>query len=158
MLTASRVRDVLKYDPDTGRFAWRATRGGRSGDAGYINCWGYRVIMIDGRNYRGNRLAWLYTHGETPAGEIDHINMVRDDDRIANLRLATRTLNNANRRRYRNNASGFKGVVQVGKRWRAEIRLNRQSKHLGYFDTAEEAHAAYVTAAHRTFGEFARAA
>lgn len=158
LLTADRLRKLLHYNPETGRFTWLELRGRRRRAAGYVNSWGYRVIMIDGRNYRANRLAWLYVRGELPADEIDHINMVRDDDRFTNLRPATRTLNNANRKPYRNNSSGFKGVVRRGNRWRAEIRLNRKSIHLGCFATPETAHAAYAAAAEKLFGEFARAA
>lgn len=75
-----------------------------------------------------------------------------------NLRLATISENNANARRRSDNQSGYKGVRWDEKTgtWRARIGLNGKRFSLGYFDTPEEAHAAYCTAARELFGEFAR--
>lgn len=84
---------------------------------------------------------------------MDHINGIRDDDRWANLRPATTTLNNANSRRRRDNLSGYKGVRMHAGSGRWQARLKQAS--LGLFDTAEAAHAAYCQAANTTFGEFA---
>jgi hypothetical protein len=94
--------------------------------------------------------------GEWPTGLIDHQNGDGTDNRWANLRLATSSLNAANSRRRSDNTSGFKGVSRCrGARWRASIQLNGKFKHLGHFDTPEEAHAVYCAAAANYFGEFA---
>ena len=100
-MNVDRLHDVLHYDPLTGVFRWRVARGSRAaGDvAGGISGAGYRQIGIDGRYYQASRLAWLYTTGEWPDGEIDHKNGVHDDNRWDNLRDVTHTENNQNQRR-----------------------------------------------------------
>lgn len=151
-LTAERLRELLHYDPETGLFTRRVNRQGRWGKAGtiagHINPHGYRVIWI-GANYAAHRLAWLYVHDAWPEGQIDHINRVRSDNRIANLRSVAPSENIQNRGRHGNNASGFKGVFRKkgGRRWTAQITVNRRQLHLGNFESAEEAHAAYCKAA-----------
>src|SRR5687768_770720 len=110
MLTAEKLRELMDYNPDTGVFLYRKRRGRRSAglEAGSI-VKGYRLISL-GKQYSAHRLAWLYVYGEWPAGDLDHINCVRDDNRIANLREATDSQNNANRTLAPKNSSGFKGV------------------------------------------------
>jgi hypothetical protein len=95
-----------------------------------------------------------------PAGEVDHINGVRADNRIANLRLATMSQNRANAKRRSDNRSGLKGVSWCAPRskWRAQIKTGGRSQHLGLFGSAEAAHAAYSREATRVFGEYARLA
>jgi hypothetical protein len=160
-LNVCRLREVLHYNPETGVFTWLVSAGRvRAGDvAGSIsNPRRYRNISIDGRKYLAHRLAWLHTTGEWPPVFMDHINGDTSDNRIANLRPATQTQNRANTRRASNNASGFKGVCWHRRKWRAQLIVNGVLYHLGLFDTPEKAHAAYVTAAEKHFGKFARAA
>ena len=113
-LTAERLREVLDYGPDTGVFTWKIRTNSRVkvGDvAGALRPDGYIQISIDGRLHRAHRLAWLYVTGESPPDQIDHINGVRDDNRIANLRLATSAENKQNLRRAKSrNKTGFLGV------------------------------------------------
>ena len=163
-VTAERVRDLLDYDPVAGIFHWRIPVGsgpGRkaAGDvAGSVIPAGYRLIPMDGEKLYAHRLAWLYIHGEWPADEVDHRNLNKDDNRIANLREATGSLNKANRRGRRDSAAGLKGVERKRDRWAARICKEGQRMHLGTYDTPEEAHAAYAKAARELFGEFARVA
>ena len=153
-LTAERVRELLHYDPKTGEFTWRVSRGGgvKAGDiAGTINkTKGYRNIWIGG-NYKAHRLAWLYVHGTWPEDQIDHINHVKTDNRIANLRPATNGQNMQNRPHQRNSPSGFKGVLGRSKSGRlpAKIAANGKQIWLGHFDSPELAYAAYCAAAAR---------
>ena len=158
-LTAERLRELLHYDPETGVFTNRISRRRvRAGDvAGGLDGKGYVLIGIDKVKYRAHHLAWLYVHGEWPPDEMDHKDLVRHHNWITNLRLATQAQNNANRRKYRNNKSGFKGVYSSQGRWRAMIRIDRRGRHIGCFDTPEEAHAAYVAKAKELFGEYANA-
>jgi len=101
---ADYVRKRLDYDPETGVFIWKPQPGDKRWNARYagevagsISNHGYRRINIDGKQYMAARLAWLYVYGEWPQNEIDHINRLRDDDRLVNLRDVTHTENNNNK-------------------------------------------------------------
>lgn len=147
----------MDYDPETGVFRWRVDRGhmAKKGDiAGTYTAKGYRIIMVLGKRYYAHRLAWLCANNEWPPDEVDHANGCKDDNRISNLRLAVKSQNGANKPIQRNNTSGFKGVSFHKATGKFQAGLRR--KFIGYFDTAEEAHAAYCAAAEKHFGEFAR--
>lgn len=162
----ARVKDCLHYDPETGIFTRRKRTGSRAkigAIAGTSSTGGYLRIGLDGRDFAAHRLAWLYVHGVMPPAQLDHINGVRTDNRIANLRLASHAENMHNSRP-RKSASGLKGAHLLRRRlaagwsrpWTSEILKNGKNFHLGYFATAEEAHAAYVKAARELHGDFAR--
>jgi hypothetical protein len=159
MLQQSRLKDLLDYDPETGVFRWKVSRGGMAAGAlaGRLNK-DYLEITVDGRSYQSHRLAWLYVFGLWPSDELDHTNMVKHDNRIANLRDATRGQNKTNGKRYCTNTSGFKGVSFHKKRnkFRAYIYTNYKHNHLGYFLTAQEAADVAYQAAVKAYGEFAR--
>jgi hypothetical protein len=112
--------------------------------------------MVDGHKYQEHILVWLAETGTFPERGLDHINGNRADNRFANLRLATAQQNNENIGRRRDNTSGFRGVslTKTG-RWMAQIQSKGVKKHLGYFDTPEAAHAAYVQSATNTFTHYA---
>lgn len=161
--TYERVTALLHYEPATGVFTWRDTVPCRNTVAGAVaGCVGkngYRSIGIDGGKQRANRLAWLWMTGDWPERLVDHRNGIKTDDRWENLRHATKGQNNSNSRRKSNNRSGYKGVVcRPWGKWTAQITIGRKHKHLGTFDTPEAAHAAYVAAANRDHGAFARMA
>jgi hypothetical protein len=151
-LTQERLKELLHYDPETGVFTNRATRNqlAKAGtEAGFVTSpQGYRSIGIKGRQYRSHRLAWLYVYGAWPEGDIDHINGVCDDNRIANLRDVSTSENCQNQRTVRSNSkSGLIGARQFrpGK-WQSQIKVNGRCIHLGTFYSPEEAHAAYIAA------------
>jgi hypothetical protein len=127
--------------------------------AGWINNFeGYRYIRFDGKNHSAHRLIWVYHYGEIPKGlTIDHKNHITNDNRLENLRLATRNQQVHHRRLGKNNKSGFKGVTwhKFSGRWRARIGVNGKQIFLGYFDCPKEAHAAYCRAADEYHDEFA---
>lgn len=157
MITQEYLLKHFIYDPEVGQFINRIGRG-RSliGEhAGTIHPYGYRQIQILGYIYKEHRLAWLYVYGDMPE-EIDHKNGNRSDNRISNLRVVTRSQNNANSERPTGTA-GLRGVTWFDRdqKWKAQIKVGGRSKHLGYFDTVEEAHAVYLTAAEYHFGEHA---
>ena len=158
MIDAETLRSLLHYDPDTGVFTWRVSRygGARAGNiAGNIRKTGYKGIKVYGKLYFAHRLAWLYVYGEWPSNFIDHINCIEGDNRIANLRLANNSQNQANSRKHK---IGFpKGVRKRGNKYQARIRVNTVEKHLGYYDTIEQAQAAYCEAAQKEFGAYHRA-
>jgi hypothetical protein len=116
---------------------------------------GYWYIKIDGCDYQSSRLAFFYMTGEWPVGEVDHINRKRADDRWDNLREATGSQNRVNRES-NGNSTGFKGVTfdtKYLKPYIAKIQINGVSKYLGSFETAEEAHSVWYSAACTAFGK-----
>ena len=164
MLSVARLRDVLHYSPDTGKWRWLVsfTNGIISGMvAGSIGKDGYRKIGIDGVSYRSIRLAVLYMTGRWPKDQVDHIDGNPINDRWENLREADLIQNQHNSRKHRDRSSSFKGMTKSktprSKPYIARIKVGDRRLFLGYFVTPEEAHAAYVAAAEKHFGEFARA-
>ena len=145
MITAERLREVLDYDPETGVFT--RAKGGYgffSGSIAGSKNKGYIRIKVDGKLYGAHRLAWLYVNGTLPDGDIDHINRVRTDNRISNLRVASDAENAQNKSKYRNNKSGVAGVYwhKLTEKWAAQIRVNGVSIHLGCYRDIDEAKAA----------------
>lgn len=143
LITQERLKSLLTYSPDTGEFCWRVRRGGKAilgGLAGSRSCEGYIHIQINRKKYKAHRLAWLYVHGEHPI-EIDHINRIKDDNRISNLRSVTHAQNGQNQNRPKNNTSGHIGVDfhKRSSRWRARVKIDGKLRDIGYFDTKEAA-------------------
>lgn len=159
-LTAARLREILDYDPKTGVFVWKISiRRMRAGDvAGCLTKNGYVVIRIEQRNYLAQRLAHLYMTGEWPPAGMDHRDLVRSNNRWANLRPADQAQNMWNFGPKASNTSGFKGVWLDKRRgkWVAETTVRQKKVHLGSFATPEAAASAYAAAAARLHGEFAR--
>lgn len=157
MLTLARLRELLVYDPISGVFRWIARAGRcRAGDiAGCDDGQGYVVIRIDGKPYKAHRLAWLYMTGEWPEDLIDHINGERSENRWANLREASQSQNQANKRVILS-STGHKGVYWSKKkmRFRARVKKDGVIHEVGFFRTADAAHEAYQIAARSLFGEF----
>jgi hypothetical protein len=162
-LTAERVREVLHYDPETGVFTQKVRTSSRvkvGGVVGGTNAAGYRMIHIDNQRHYSHRLAWLYMTNEWPSKQMDHINGIRSDNRFANLRQATSHENARNVKRQSNSALCWKGISfdKNKKKWMAKITVEGHQINLGYFPMPQIAHFAYVMAAEKYFGEFARAA
>jgi hypothetical protein len=157
MLAPINVKDMkvrLSYDGETGIFTYK--NGRKSGQrAGCLNGQGYRRLCIRSTYIAEHRAAWAMHYGSFPGEILDHINGIKSDNRICNLRLATPSQNVANRGLKSNNTSGLKGITKLPHgRWQAQIRIDGKSKYLGSFDTKEDAAAAYAVVAGRAFGEF----
>lgn len=164
------VRRDLDYNPGTGVFIWKPktpdVRGWNTRYAGKEAGWEisptrrYRSIRVAGEEHSAHRLAWLLTYGRWPEGDTDHINCDKSDNRIANLREATRSENSANRPPPAHNKSGVKGVhfERSRQKWKAFIRKDWKMINIGRYDTKAEAIAARLEAEQRIYGEFARAA
>lgn len=150
-----------EYSPDSGLFRWRIETHGYGGKkypgdiAGTIKA-GYVVLAIGKSRFRAHRIAWLITYGEFPDDDdIDHANRARSDNRIFNLRLKSRSLNNHNAPKRSDNSSGFKGVSwsKSKQRWWAKINVDKEMHHIGYFNDFREAVEARYAAELRLTGE-----
>ena len=156
ILTHQELTDLLHYDHHTGLFTWKMSRGSRAkigGTAGTLNPDGYIQISLNKQIFKAHRLAWFYVHHQWPENLIDHINNIPNDNRLINLREASRKQNAENRGKGANNTSGFKGVhwhIQARK-WRARIQHNGKHIHLGFFEKPELAFDAYKTAEKKLF-------
>lgn len=157
--------DRLEYDPNTGIFRWRAdAKLGRRADragcvAGHVHL-KERYVRITYKRviYSAAVLAWRIMHGVEPELEMDHINGNPTDNRLCNLRLATRAQNLVNTKA-RKNSSGIKGVswYAAGKKWRAQIKVNGKTHYLGAYSSKEEAAEKYRAASLKLHGEFSSA-
>jgi hypothetical protein len=159
-ISQDRLKELLHYDPVTGHFTWKVRTSNRIriGDRGgsLKECGRYRQIKVLGVVYLEHRLAWFYMTGELP-DYVDHDNTDGTDNRWDNLRKCTQTQNMANTNLKSFNKTGYKGVfcLEPGKKWKASIKLNGKTKHLGIFDSPEMAHEFWCLAADMIYGEFA---
>jgi len=150
-INSTLLHEVLKYDPDTGIFTWNKKISKRNVVGRPAGCLrnGYITIDLFNKRYQAHRLALIYVYGHCDSKDVDHINGIKNDNRISNLRFATRSENKQNRLSIQpNNKSGYTGVDwhKSSNSWRATITTMRKQKHLGTFKTKEEAHAAYLEA------------
>lgn len=147
-LTADRLRELLKYDPITGLFTWRASPGRRIrvGTIAGSFATKYVEIGVDGGCYRAHRLAWLYMTGAWPT-EVDHRNENKHDNRWTNLRDASRMLNVLNQAKASSSkkSTDRRGVFRSASgRWFSRLKLRGRIYHLGTFDTQDEAEREYL--------------
>jgi len=168
-LTAEIARELLTYNPDTGKLLWkeRPVKYFKNQNPSYAKRWNNRWVgkeaftsinrnkksnhrRLQGRvlskRYYAHRITWLIYYGEWPKNQIDHINQDATDNRIKNLRDVTNAENNKNKTLQNNNKTGYLGVSKRHGKYRAEINVNNIRKHLGYYDTVEEAAAARAVA------------
>ena len=150
MLTAERLKQLVSYDPETGVFTNSTPRkkvrvGEVAGALDKSN--GYIKLTIDRRHYFAHRLAFLFVTGAWPTGIVDHINGNKTDNKLANLRQGSRELNQQNMRKANNaSSSGLLGAFKKRDKWESKIKVHGKVIRLGAFDTAEQAHHAYVQA------------
>lgn len=145
------IHELFDYDPDTGLFTRTSTRGGqvKGSLAGYTREDGYTYIRVLGKQYLGHLLAWYYYYMSWPIEQIDHINGIKNDNRIVNLRDVTQSINQQNQLRapVTNLSTGVLGVSKVAEgRFKARATINGVRKSLGTFNTLEKAEQAYIDA------------
>lgn len=160
-LTQKYLKNILKYDPDTGVWVWIINGNNQfvkvDRVAGCYQKTAGWVIKINTRLYKSHRLAWLYMTGEDPdTKDIDHIDGDRWNNKWNNLRLADDSENQGNQKLAKNNTSGYKGVSKANKKWYARVYRHGVQYFLGFFNTPEDAALAYNKKALELFGEFAR--
>lgn len=160
MIEIETLKEFVAYDPISGKFYWKH-RDARwfkgKGNADYWNrtyafqecmktkdAQGYNIGCLQGKNVYAHRIAWAITHGDWPEDYIDHINGIRNDNRLENLRQVTHKENGRNQGTTARNTSGKTGVYwdKRGKRWGARIRFDGKHIHLGQYDVFAEAVAA----------------
>lgn len=161
VVTPEYVKQCLKYDSKTGTLTWKnrpkmhfptergwaifhASYAGK--ETGCLDHKGYLVVLIGGRPYFSHRLAWAIAKGKWPDEMIDHVNGDRSDNRICNLREASRSENLMNSTLRKDNTSGVKGVILRHGKWCVEIKVAKKRHRVGYFDSLEEAKAAVEAA------------
>lgn len=157
-----RLRKLLRYVSESGKLFWAPRKVGdfpERNTEGQVLAWnslhadreaftandkGYLTGQVDGAHYFAHRVVWAICHGRWPVGEIDHINGLKSDNRISNLREVTRKENSRNCRLHRGNTSGVTGVSfhRLTGKWAARIQADDKSKHLGLFPSIAEAAAA----------------
>jgi hypothetical protein len=172
------LRQLLRYDPDTGKMfwlhrglelfssnkisaqsgsnRWNAAYAGR--EAGTYSNKGYKIIGVLRSHYSLHRVAWAMHYGAWPDGHLDHANGARDDNRIENLRQASRSQNNQNVRSQAASSSVFKGVTwdKSRKKWAAGIKKDFVRHNLGRFSCEVQAAKAHDEAAVRLYGAYAK--
>lgn len=149
-LPLQKIYNLLEYNPETGDLVWKCNRGGKAkkGDiAGCLTKQGYRQIYIDNVPYYAHRIA-LALQLNRQVGEVDHRDGIRYNNKLENLREITRLGNSQNTK--------GKGTCLTKWGWSAGITVNYKKKHLGYFDTEEQAHAAYMSAKQKLHPTFDR--
>lgn len=155
-LTQERLKELLDYNPETGAFTRRMSRRGAAAGsvAGSVHNRGYVQITVDGANHLAHRLAWLYVYGVWPTQDTDHINRVRNDNRIANLRDVSHRENMLNTGVRSDNTSGVIGVCWVAARgkWHSCIGVFGRTRHLGRFADFNDAVAARRAAEVEVYG------
>jgi len=154
MVTQMELHQRFSYDPYIGEFKYLARTGPNTEAdkaAGFIDGQGYVRIKIHGKAYVGHRLAWLYMLGEWPAEQIDHINGVRHDNRLENLRLVNPKEQSENRKTRAGAASGFRGVSWSGGKWHASIMHFGKQVSLGAYENVDEAKKARIEAEQKLF-------
>jgi hypothetical protein len=153
-ISVERIFELLICDHINGVLTWKPRRFLRNAGkpAGCIYPDGYVVVSIGKVRVPAHRIVWALHHGEWPAGMLDHINGVRSDNRLCNLRECTDSQNQMNRQP----RNGLKGITLLPSgKWQAQIKLSRRSRYLGCFADMKLAVAAYNAAAKRYFGDFA---
>lgn len=162
------LRKLLRYEPETGKLFWRKrmpdmfSDGAKTAahqcnawnvkflnkEAFTCNCRGYKVGAIFNKSYRAHRLIWAIVHGSWPINEIDHINGIKHDNSLKNLRTVSRAQNLRNIKKRKDNTSGHNGINwnKDIQKWNAKITLNNKQIHLGSYDCLSAAIIARKTA------------
>lgn len=157
-ISQERLKQLFNYDDTSGlltRIVPRHRHSNPNYSVGSIDKQGYLIVKVDGHKLLGHHVVWLYHYGVYPEKMIDHINGIRSDNRVSNLRYTTPSQNMMNSRQARSSA-GYKGVSfhKEEKRYRARIMIEGKIHCLGGYSTAEEASEAYNRAAREMQGEF----
>jgi len=141
IMTVEKARQLFRYEPETGYLYWKVSQGTIKEGAliSYINCKGYLNVKVGHKSHQVHRIIWMVHYGELPPSEIDHINRIKSDNRIENLRAVTHSENLLNQNLRSDNKSGHIGVYKVRDKWTAQIRKDGKAINLGTFSDIESA-------------------
>lgn len=155
VVNVKKLREKFIYDAKTGNLIWKVhpTKEGRVACRKIAN--GYLGVTFEGNQY-SHRMVWAFHNGRMPHSDIDHINHIKTDNRIENLREASRVQNSFNRGAPKHNTSGVKGVHfdKVNGKWVAQICVNGKTKKIGRFTDIQDAANAYRAESEKHYGEF----
>lgn len=157
----TKLKEYLSYAPTTGVIQWVKSPANRVKDNDKVGCKaknGYLKFEFKGKQLYCHRVAFALHYGHWPNNQIDHINGIRDDNRILNLRECSSMENSRNSKAPTTNKSGIKGVTRHKdtSKWCAFIHHNRKKYHLGIFDNYDDAKFAVMESRELFHGEFAR--
>lgn len=136
-----KIVQCISYDPETGILRWEVSpaRRVRAGsEVGWLDLEGYRRTKILGHSILTHRIAWFLHYGRWPTDQIDHVNGVRDDNRISNLRDVSRSENQCNRHTHREGRLPY--AIRKRSRWQVQVKVFGKRVYLGCFATEREAH------------------
>lgn len=141
MLTQFELKKVFNYNKKTGDFTRKKEWCGKKigSKAGCKSCYGYLTVNINKKRYSLHRLAWLYVYGYFPENNLDHIDRNPSNNKIDNLREASKSCNIRNTGNWKNNKSGVKGVTWEGRRWRSGISSYGKYIALGRYKSFDDA-------------------
>jgi len=146
MLTYEEINKSFTYDPATGLLKRKKTRNSllEGKEAGSYTKAGYREVGVKKNRLYVHRVAWMMTYKAWPDGHIDHINGIKDDNRIENLRVVNNQQNHTNMKQHKGNSSGVTGVYwsKRAKKWQAYICVSGKQKYLGVFKYLKDAETA----------------
>jgi hypothetical protein len=170
-ISIEELKKLITYEPDTGNLYWIPRGVEYFKNEQYCKIWnsrqanqiikcvdksGYIKTSILGRQYKGHQIAWAIAKGEWPDMCVDHINGIKTDNRICNLRLATKEENMWNSKPQKNNKLGIKGISIDKKSGKYKVSISSHNKktHIGYFECIELAKLAYSEFADKIHGNF----
>jgi hypothetical protein len=140
------IAEYLHYDPASGHLTWTKVTHPKikvGSRAGCINTQGYRVVRFNGNAYYAHRIAWFMHYGEQPPEHLDHVKYEeKDDNSIANLRIATRSEQTVNQGDKTRKHGLPRNVYRNGDKFKAEVQRTGVNHYVGTFESKEEAHEA----------------
>jgi hypothetical protein len=136
------INEYLQYNPETGVIIWIKNKGPKKvigKNAGGIKPDGYVHIKFNNKTYKAHRVAWYLHYGVWPTNHIDHINGIKNDNRINNLRDVTNQQNLLNQKRHREKTVKYYYFYKKGQKWKVQTQINNKRTYFGYFETEEKA-------------------